>query len=91
MPSEGFIACHHQTRFVAPVWRLGLGCSTGTQAMPNLADRPLKRTWEEMGPCAVLFSLETCCVAAVLYLYFAAVHHLLSQLIYADMFLAAST
>ena len=50
MPSEGFIACHYQTRFVVPVWRLGLGCSTGPQAMPNLADRPLKRSWEEMGP-----------------------------------------
>ncbi len=39
----------------------------------------------------MLFSLETCYVAAVLYLYFAAVHHLLSQLIYADVILAAST
>lgn len=50
MPSEGFSTCHYQTRSVVPVWRLGLGCSIGPQAMPNLADRPLKRTWEEMGP-----------------------------------------
>ncbi len=50
MTSEGFIACQYQTRSVVPVCRLGLGCSTGPQAMPNLADRPLKRTWEEIGP-----------------------------------------
>ncbi len=50
VPSESFNACHYHTRCVVPVWRLGLGCSTGPQAMPSFADRPLKRTWEEMGP-----------------------------------------
>lgn len=50
VPSESFITCHYHTRCVVPVWRFGLGCTTGPQAMPNLADRPLKRTWEEMGP-----------------------------------------